>query len=140
MEFLVPVFESWEYKTIPILHTGWLYPIILVVLYYTVVIQLIPRYMLDKKPFDLRWPLIIWNSGLWLFSVTWAVWLLFLAGKVWYNEGYYTVICDPNAKFWKGQAVFVVWGFLMSKFIEFGDTVNSSVFCFQITSDRFSLH
>jgi len=117
--------NSMEWRTVPLVHeVGWKLPINAVLIYVAFVVLYIPYVMKSKKPVTfLENPVIIWNFILFAFNTTWAFWISFLLFDLLRNDGIHGVICDPNERFWKGQGMFVIWGFLMSKFMELGDTL-----------------
>lgn len=94
------------------------YPIILI---YLLTIFAIQRFMRDKKPFNLRGALFYWNIILAIFSIFGAfrsVPELFFTLK---NLGLNHAICiQPHL-----QGVYGFWvvAFILSKFIELGDTI-----------------
>jgi len=91
-------------------------------LYYPLVVFLLPYIMKDRPAFQLQLPLMLWNTGLAVFSTIGAFYVVPLALEpVWAGHSWTTAICA-----WQGfddRRAF--WGFLfnLSKFVEFGDTV-----------------
>jgi len=64
-----------------------------------------------------------WNFLLFVFSVSWAIsWRLVVSKAMW-EEGFFTLICDPKHHFWEGKNLFLLWAFIMSKVVELGDTL-----------------
>jgi hypothetical protein len=114
-----------EWKNVPLVHdVGWSLPITAVSLYVSVVVFLIPLVMKNRKPLTALDPLVIaWNFLLFVFNTTWAFWISYQLFELWRVDGIHGVICDPNERFWKGKGMLVIWGFLMSKFVELGDTL-----------------
>jgi elongation of very long chain fatty acids protein 6 len=87
------------------------------------VLYLAPKIMENRKPFALKWPMFVWNFFLFLFSLYCLVgftWRLFVQSR---NHGLEVLICDKNGRLWEGIDLFYVWMFLISKFVELGDTV-----------------
>jgi len=76
-----------------------------------------------KEGFKLKWAMFFWNLALFLFSVYCSlgfVWRLYVQSM---KYGFQVTLCDPEGRLWEGIDLFYVWIFLVSKFIELGDTV-----------------
>lgn len=89
---------------------------------YIIVVFGIKHVLRDKEPFDLRMPLFWWNTVLGVFSIVGLI--RFLPGFLYVLQqpnGFYNSICvkkDTNIPmgFW-------LLAFVLSKFVELGDTV-----------------
>uniref|UniRef100_A0A914DZV4 Elongation of very long chain fatty acids protein n=1 Tax=Acrobeloides nanus TaxID=290746 RepID=A0A914DZV4_9BILA len=98
----------------------WHHSITISIAYY-VIIRLIEKWMQNRKPFDLRRELLIWNAGLAVFS--WLGLIRFSEDFLynWYTHGFKYSICyscnpDSVAAFWSLL-------FAVSKIVELGDTL-----------------
>uniref|UniRef100_A0A1I7XZ26 Elongation of very long chain fatty acids protein n=1 Tax=Steinernema glaseri TaxID=37863 RepID=A0A1I7XZ26_9BILA len=90
---------------------------------YVVVIFSLQRFMRDREPFNLKWPLVFWNYSLAIFSVIGSYYatvdVLTMAAEHSSLTATYcyvgSALTGPNG----------FWGFLftMSKLLEFGDTL-----------------
>jgi len=125
VDSLVKWVNSMNWENVPFVHSiGWKLPIYAVLSYVVFVVFYIPYYMKNRKPIAfLDRAVQYWNLFLFLFNSTWALWITALLVQLFINDGIHGVVCDPQSRFWKGQNMFVIWGFLMSKFFELGDTV-----------------
>jgi len=88
---------------------------------YLLLISLGPRLMKERKPFTLKYPLVLWNFALALFSLygTLRTWPPFI--EAWSTQGFFKEIChiDLDISIRVGEMVyFFVW----SKIPEFFDT------------------
>jgi len=117
--------NEWNWQNIPLVHTvGWKLPTNAVLIYVAVVVFYLPHYMKNRKPIAIMDTLFpYWNLLLWCFNSTWAIWITALVAQLVLADGFHGFVCDPNERFWKGQNMFVIWCFLMSKFLELGDTL-----------------
>lgn len=79
--------------------------------------------MENREPFVLRGPLVAWNFLLFVFSLFCIVSFTVRLYAGVQAKGVEVLICDPDGHFWKGVDLFLVWIFLVSKFVELGDTV-----------------
>jgi elongation of very long chain fatty acids protein 6 len=94
---------------------------IYIVLAYIAGVHYLKKWMENRKPYDLRYPLFFWNLGLAIFSTTgsWRFGHEFF--YVLWNRGFHDSIClsfcptEPVA-FW-------AMCFALSKIAEFGDTI-----------------
>ena len=88
---------------------------------YLLVIFSIKKYMDDRKPFELRTPLILWNFSLAAFSTLGAVRTVPELFAVYQNEGFVGTLCHRGHSF----DVTGLWLllFVLSKIPEFGDTL-----------------
>ncbi|KAI1298462.1 Elongation of very long chain fatty acids protein 6 [Halotydeus destructor] len=106
-------FDKW-------LHSNWTlcFPIACT---YVAAIFGIKHLMVDRKPLGLRWPLLVWNLSLSVFSMFGAVRMIPEVVHVLTNFGLNHAICVEHQK----DGVFGFWVVAMffSKFIELGDTV-----------------
>jgi len=119
----IPLIRDFTWESLPIVHSyGWPIPLNALIFYVAVIVYYLPHYMKDRKPFLSDSFVIVWNFILMSFNSLWAIWITALVVKLWLEDGIHGIVCDPEGKFWKGQNMFVVWCFLMSKFVELGDT------------------
>lgn len=96
-------------------------PTIAIVLVYVFIVKVAgPKFMENRKPYELRKTLIIYNTFQVLFS-TWLFWLALEAG--WWGE--YSFRCQPVDYSNSPKALFTArgcWWYYFSKFTEFFDT------------------
>lgn len=111
----------------PLVHThGWPLPLACVAV-YVVAVLLYQAYGPRERGTSadsavLRYVLALWNAALCVFSVACAVSFtsrLVAQARV---HGVGVVLCDEGGVLWRGFELFCVWAFLMSKFVELGDT------------------
>lgn len=77
--------------------------------------------MRNRKPFDLRKLMGIWNLGLAIFSFLGAFYTLPELVNTITTDSFLSSVCDPNC-FNKPVAKWIFW-FNVSKIFEFGDTI-----------------
>ena len=102
------------------LQRNWHHTISVGILYYAL-IRLIQWAMGDRKAFDLRGPLCLWNSALAVFSICG---LIRFSEEPLYNlihHGFTYTLCHPVNP--DGTAAFWAVLFFFSKLVEFGDTL-----------------
>ncbi|KAI1290040.1 Elongation of very long chain fatty acids protein 6 [Halotydeus destructor] len=97
---------------------SWIY---FVICAYLVVIFCLKKLMVNRQPFDLRRPLLLWNTFLALFSAFGALRTMAELGSVLVNEGITGTICHPGHEY--GAASFWTVVFCLSKIPEMVDTV-----------------
>lgn len=88
---------------------------------YATGIYLLKKYMNDRKAFDLRTPLIVWNFLLTTFSAIGAYRGLNEFSAIYSKYGLTGTVCHNGALL--GATGFWMHLFVLSKVIEFGDTV-----------------
>jgi len=123
--FQLAVFKSdymnWEEEAIG-LYKDYFYVFLIGVLIYPPTIFGIQYLMKDRKPFNFRGLLAVWNLGLALFSILGTVFTLpFLVVSV-SEKGFFGMLCDPHTCTSDPSARWVLW-FCVSKIVEFGDTI-----------------
>jgi elongation of very long chain fatty acids protein 6 len=98
------------------------YDIILICIGYVIAIFGIQGFMKDKRPFELRRPLQLWNLFLAIFSTIGTV----ITGKALFTEVANNGLTESYCKkgqFWYGLSGYWTFLFLFSKILEFGDTL-----------------
>jgi len=106
--------ESW-----PLMSS--IYPTLALVAAYIYWVKIAgPKYMKDRKPFDLKSILIVYN----LFQVIFSTWM-FVGSLVYGHEYFFTLKCMPFEKTSARslQLAAVSWWYYFSKFTEFLDTI-----------------
>ncbi|CAI5446123.1 unnamed protein product [Caenorhabditis angaria] len=98
----------------------WYHSITISVVYF-IVIKLIQKFMEPRKPFNLRYPLILWNGALALFSIAATIRFSVDPIRSLYVEGLYRTICYSCHP--KDVAAFWSFAFALSKIVELGDTM-----------------
>ncbi|KAI1280447.1 putative fatty acid elongation protein 3 [Halotydeus destructor] len=88
---------------------------------YIVVVFALKTLMRDRKPFELRGPLITWNLALAIFSVLGSIGVGAELFSLLFNEGLDATVCSPNYRF--NSAGFWQFMFALSKMAEFVDSV-----------------
>ncbi|CAB3403317.1 unnamed protein product [Caenorhabditis bovis] len=111
--------ENPKYWTI-IFQQYW-YHFITISIVYFMLIKVIQKFMENRKPFNLRTPMILWNGGLAIFSIIATLRFSVDPLRSLYVEGFYRTLCyscHPNdvAAFWS-------FAFALSKIVELGDTM-----------------
>jgi len=96
---------------------------IIVVSYVVGVVFLLPRLFRDLKPLNLKYLSLFWNFGLFAFSLCVALWGMYVSYFVYQYDGFRGLICDSPGFLWNGAPLFVIYVFLISKYVELGDTV-----------------
>ncbi|XP_054712836.1 elongation of very long chain fatty acids protein 7-like [Uloborus diversus] len=95
--------------------------VILIILYLSFVKLVGPLYMKNRKPFSLRYPMIVYN----LIMVVVSAWIFIMLGRYgWFTK--YNWKCEPIVYSYKKDPMRVVevcWVFYITKFIEFADTI-----------------
>jgi len=114
--FTATEWMKFAYRTWPTL------PLALVVVYLLMIIA-VPRFMRDRKPYNLRTALALWNLSLSLFSFCGMVrtvpHLLYTIS----TKSFRDIICDdPEASYGGGAVGLWVTVFILSKILELGDT------------------
>lgn len=122
----VPVIFSFEKNFNATQQVKWTYDNWTITIYlslaYIVLVFTGQHLMKDRKPFDLRLPLILWSAGLALFSFFGSLRTVPELFSVLVNNGFMDSVCknsytsDIRIKFW-------FWLFIWSKIVELGDTV-----------------
>uniref|UniRef100_H2Z150 Elongation of very long chain fatty acids protein n=1 Tax=Ciona savignyi TaxID=51511 RepID=H2Z150_CIOSA len=109
-----------DYDTRWITHGSFVPPILLSLLYMVLVIGG-PKYMENRKRFDLRGAMTLWSLGLAIYSVMGSYRMLEIAYHTFMERGLRGVVCTGvvidsfPSRFWTTT-------FLFSKFVEYGDT------------------
>ncbi|KAI3410930.1 hypothetical protein GPALN_003012 [Globodera pallida] len=98
----------------------WHYTITIGVLYY-IIIKSVEWAMRDRKPFDLRNYLSVWNTALAVFSICGTVRIGEEAINNLLSEGFTYTICHTVN--WRGPGPFWAFLFFCSKILEFVDTL-----------------
>jgi len=97
-------------------------PTMLLCISYVVVVKFVgPTVMKNRKPFNLRWLLILYN----LTQVLLSAWLSFEFSRVYWQYGY-SLRCQPIDNTNNPRVVrlmYAGWWFYFSKFIDFLDTI-----------------
>ena len=88
---------------------------------YIVAVHFGLAYMKDRKPYQLRLPLAVWNGVLGVFSITGSFVMVPEILKVLKNDGFRRACCE-NSFVKDNQVLFWSWLFVWSKVLEFGDT------------------
>ncbi|CAH0562041.1 unnamed protein product [Brassicogethes aeneus] len=99
-----------------------LYTVAICLVYFLFVKVLGPKFMKNRKPYELRNTLIVYNA----FLVLLSSWLFYEIGMSGWLTGEYSFRCEPidySNKPNNLRMVNVSWYFLVSKFIELFDTV-----------------
>lgn len=105
-----------------ILSQYWVTPIIVVILYLTL-IRLGTKWMEDRKPMQVKRLLFIWNSLLAFYSI-WATYRL--ANSVTFHlrhKGIRAILCTLTTDDADNVSAFHAFLFVMSKILEMGDTL-----------------
>ena len=97
-------------------------PLVAVVLYWMMVF-IGPRMMKNRKPFQLRVALMLWNFFLWVLSVGMFLGIAIPVFNFLLNKGWYQVMCMPRGNLYYGVAFFSSWLFALSKYLELIDTL-----------------
>lgn len=96
--------------------------IILISIFYVIIIFTIQYLMKNKKPYNLKFPLRVWNLFLAIFSVFGS----FFTGKtllqIITNNGIVASYCEIG-DFWHGISGLWTFFFCYSKVVELGDTL-----------------
>ncbi|KAI1300137.1 putative fatty acid elongation protein 3 [Halotydeus destructor] len=109
---------KWHYsKVLDGVHS-WIYYVLLA---YLVVVFSLKTIMANRKPFELKGPLILWNTSLALFSLFGSIRTVAELRGVWLHEGFDGTLCHDGLRF----GVTGLWTFLfcMSKMPEMVDTL-----------------
>jgi elongation of very long chain fatty acids protein 6 len=98
---------------------------IIAVLAYGTLISYGPKYMMDKKAFELKFPLAIWNILLAVFSWIGALRTVPYLVHILMTKDYYGTVCTHAYDSWGSIDTTAFWIMLMnfSKIVELGDTV-----------------
>jgi hypothetical protein len=126
---VVRLINEWEGDAQPLVHDyplNFILPVVFLVPYIIMVFWG-PSLMKDKAPWKIPRILAVWNWFLWVFSVLMLLGVLFpLLNFLWemrYNHPVYHLLCQPKKRLVRGgPAVFWVYLFCMSKYLELGDT------------------
>ena len=92
-----------------------------VIIGYVITIFTIKNYMKDRKPFDLRTPLIAWNMLLAIFSLIGSIRCWTEIVDLWSTEGFKSTLSHRGYHY--GVIGFWTFLFVLSKMIEFIDTL-----------------
>lgn len=115
---------DWDHTNLPFIHDyTYTAPIVGTVLYLTIICYVLPLLMKNREPIDCKPALIAWNFALFFFSFVICTFYIFAHIERSWGKSVYFIICDPEEQGYKGAWAFYAWAFLMSKFVEFGDTV-----------------
>jgi len=107
----------------PIIHDyPWSVPIVAIAFYWLLV-YLGPKYMENRKAWNLRWALILWNLGLTIASVFMFVGMFVPVLKFLIDKGFNQLVCMPDRELYFGIPFFCCWLFALSKYGELIDTV-----------------
>ena len=99
-------------------NNNWSIPIISSIL-YLVLIYFGKQWMKNREPFDLKGPLFMWNSAIAIFSIMGAsVCVPALISSV-REKGFVYTSCTSDSS----MVCFWVFLFMLSKIVEFGDTI-----------------
>eukprot|EP00211_Chloroparvula_japonica_P007191 CAMPEP_0119130884 /NCGR_PEP_ID=MMETSP1310-20130426/9018_1 /TAXON_ID=464262 /ORGANISM="Genus nov. species nov., Strain RCC2339" /LENGTH=319 /DNA_ID=CAMNT_0007121423 /DNA_START=180 /DNA_END=1139 /DNA_ORIENTATION=+ len=98
------------------------YPLLASMLLYLPVVFGIKYIMKDKKPFDLQYPLILWNFIMALFSTFCFLYVLPMAFNNFKELGWSMSVCGRWCLSY-GEEAFLVFLFNLSKAFEFVDTI-----------------
>lgn len=107
-------------KCITWLDNNW-YLTVIVSVAYVFAIFVGRKWMENKKPYDLKRPLFLWNFGLAVFSVLGTMSILPLLVHTVFTRGFIDSTClsagrhNPHITMW-------AYFFILSKIVEFGDT------------------
>jgi len=99
------------------------FPTLLVCLSYVFLVKVLgPRFMENRKPFQLKNTLIVYN----LFQVLFSMWLFYEIGRSGWLTGHYSFRCQPvdySNHPSTMRMVHACWWYYFSKFTEFFDTI-----------------
>lgn len=95
---------------------------ILITATYLLIIGGIRQWMVNRKPFNLKVPLIVWNTLLAIFSTIGALQSCYNAFWAIKDKGLINGLCD-NSFMQEKAALFCGWLFAWSKVFELGDTL-----------------
>lgn len=110
-------------KTVIWMKENWQQSIYWSAIYVSIIFTL-QRIMKNRKPLDLKIPLVMWNSSLALFSIISSIRMVPILIKVIYEMGFTFSVCFIEPILYKIQpTIFWAWLFACSKIIEFGDTI-----------------
>ncbi|XP_033097545.1 elongation of very long chain fatty acids protein 6-like [Anneissia japonica] len=103
------------------LEQNWTYSILIAAIYIPAVFTGI-NIMKDRRPFNVRYPLIFWNILLGIFSIAGACRSVPVMINVLIHDGWYQSVCDSKY-FWPEYSG--IWSvlFVLSKVPELGDSV-----------------
>jgi len=87
---------------------------------YLVAIYYGQKWMQDRKPYKVKSLLFLWNASLAIFSIMGTVRALEDVIRIMNRVGFHPSLCITNADRVRG---FWVFAFMMSKFVELGDTL-----------------
>uniref|UniRef100_A0A6B2LGW9 Elongation of fatty acids protein n=1 Tax=Arcella intermedia TaxID=1963864 RepID=A0A6B2LGW9_9EUKA len=91
-------------------------------MFYIAILALLPKYV-RKNGLNIEGLLPYWNFVLFVGSCLGAGTYLFIMVRKHYGSSYYQMICDPEGEAYEGLFGFMAFAFLISKFMEFGDTI-----------------
>jgi len=94
-----------------------------VIPFYILFVWLGPKYMKNRKPYDLQGLLTFWNFFLFVLSLCMFLGMIGPCIAFLSERTFYDLICMPQGELYYGFAFFCVWIFALSKYIELGDTV-----------------
>ena len=113
-------FDSWDYAFE--FYDRYFYYLFVVALSYLPTIYLLSKWMENREPFDLRWPLFCWNLFIGIFSILGTYYTFPAFISLSRELGLTTVSCDYRT-YQYGPVAFWILAFLNSKVLEFVDTI-----------------
>jgi len=122
--FIIDWITNLTWKTLPFVHyPGNIIPVLALVFYFGFVLYLLPLYFKTRKPLNVQNVLPYWNLFLFLGSSMGAATYLYIMLLRHWGSSLYDIICDPNQQGYDGINGLMAYLFLVSKFVEFGDTI-----------------
>ena len=113
--------DGWEATSVKFFDDNYDILMISLLLYLPVIFG--GRYLMqDRKPFDLRYPLIAWNLAMSLFSLLGSIYLLPMYARIFQDVGWFNGVCTRWC-FAYGEESFLIFLFDLSKMVEFVDTI-----------------
>lgn len=114
--------ENFDFpESLEMFNNQWHIPYILGVLFYLPVLYFGQILMRNREPFNVKLPMMIWNSGLAIFSIIGFVRVFPEFVFTLSSKGFHSSICD-NSYVNVKQARFWIYLFVLSKTPELGDT------------------
>uniref|UniRef100_A0AC35TI83 Elongation of very long chain fatty acids protein n=1 Tax=Rhabditophanes sp. KR3021 TaxID=114890 RepID=A0AC35TI83_9BILA len=120
-EFTFPFEKIEDTKALTLMFQKYWYHSITVSVLYFVAIKALQKIMENRKPFELKYPLFLWNLALAIFSILGTVRFSEDFLHNWFNHGFtYSIChsCNPES-----VAAFWSLAFCASKVVELGDTL-----------------
>jgi len=106
-----------------LLHTdGQYFSYAVVAAYLLVFVYGLPAMFKNRESLNLKSVITWWNFVLFLFSLICVIWSFVWNILIFQSDGFNGLVCDPNGQLWKGQPMFIIFIFLISKYVELGDT------------------